>query len=166
MLAGGDLWYTPPQFSSVERKQPRSVLAPKNELTHGRQCSTQKKPLKLPGHQWFRNPLALMSKFRSKSASSAFSPSTKMSMKRYPERPQRTSDSSIERHLAVPSMKRLGSLRKRPFFHSKTDKLPIGILFSRVCNYMICLLGFIWLGKSVRSLKWGTSYKSLWWQGK
>ena len=33
----------------------------------------------------------------------------------------KTSDS--ERHLAVPSMKRLGSLRKRPFFHSKLIKL-------------------------------------------
>ena len=32
----------------------------------------------------------------------------------------KTSDS--DRHLAVPSMKRLGSLRKRPFFHSKFFK--------------------------------------------
>ncbi len=31
----------------------------------------------------------------------------------------------IEKHLAVPSMKRLGSLRKRPFFHSKLDSLII-----------------------------------------
>ena len=29
-------------------------------------------------------------------------------------------NSDSERHLAVPSMKRLGSLRKRPFFHSKS----------------------------------------------
>jgi hypothetical protein len=28
--------------------------------------------------------------------------------------------SDLDRHLAVPSMKRLGSLRKRPFFHSKS----------------------------------------------
>eukprot|EP00093_Oithona_nana_P014465 14465.XXX_501250_491443_1 [CDS] Oithona nana genome sequencing. len=27
-------------------------------------------------------------------------------------------NSDSERHLAVPSMKRLGSLRKRPFFHN------------------------------------------------
>ena len=36
MLARGDLWYTPPVFLSVERKQPRSVFAPKNELKYGR----------------------------------------------------------------------------------------------------------------------------------
>jgi hypothetical protein len=28
-------------------------------------------------------------------------------------------NSDSDRHLAVPSMKRLGSIRKKPFFHSK-----------------------------------------------
>jgi hypothetical protein len=29
-------------------------------------------------------------------------------------------NSDSDRHLAVPSMKRLGSIRKKPFFHSKS----------------------------------------------
>ena len=56
---------------------------------------------------------------------------------------------SSDKHLAVPSMKRLGSLRKRPFFHSKSvtmiwnwifilkiQKYKINIIFSPLCLWL------------------------------
>ena len=55
MLAGGDLWYPPPQFSQVSKENNREVfLRQKMSLLMAGSVLLRKKLLILPGYMWFR----------------------------------------------------------------------------------------------------------------